>query len=662
MSYLSEITWRRGLALLVIVLLALTGGTWMTIRWATVRLVHDDARGNAHAWADFLAANVSDLKEIAAGELPSERSAAFLEAARRSHQVFRYVIFNRRGFSQFVADRRQIGSVDMSELSAQAARAVNTRQTVIDTVESDGLDAPEYFARAYVPVIVDGQAVGAVAAFVDETDQRRSYERTFLIAVVALSALTALAFGIPAIAWYRRTREKQHSDRRIRYLAHHDALTGLTNRARLIERLENTLALLPSLGTQLAVHFVDLDHFKDVNDSLGHDCGDFLLRNTAARLKSIVRVDDVVARLGGDEFVVLQAHVVSKVQAQHFADRIITTLSQPLQFGSHQLRVEVTVGIAMAPQDGNTAERVLKSADLALYTGKSAGRHCAHFFAPEMDDALRDRLALEKLLRDAAADGRFELYYQPVFEKGGARLVGYETLLRLPAPDGSLILPDRFIALAEEMRLIDKIGAWVLNEACRTAMTWPPDLTVAVNLSPAQFTSGDIVATVAGALNASGLPPGRLELEIVEKLLLDSSETTMRQLHALKELGVAIVMDDFGTGYSSLSYLWKFPFDKIKIDRSFIQHMENSGNREVETVVKTIIALGRELNMRVTVEGVETRPQADFLNSVDADQLQGFYFGEPMPASEVGAKALTDMRKAPPLIPAPASMLKAVGC
>ncbi len=661
MSYLSEITWRRGVALLVIVLVALTAGTWVTMQWTTIRLVHEDARGNARDWAYFLAANVGDLKEIAAGELPSVASTAFLEAARKSRQVFRYVIYNRRGYSQFVADRHQIGSIDMSELSVEAARAVSSRNTVIDTAESDDPDTPRYFARAYVPVIVDGEAVGAVAAFVDETDQRTLFQNTFLIAVVALSGLTALSFAIPAIAWYRRTREKQQSDRRIRYLAHHDALTGLTNRARLIERLENILALLPSFETQLAVHFIDLDHFKDVNDSLGHDCGDFLLKNVAARLRSVVRVDDVVARLGGDEFVVLQSHVTSKVQAQNFADRIIAALGQPLHFGQHELRVEVTIGIAMAPQDGNTAERVLKSADLALYSGKSAGRHCAHFFTPEMDDVLRERLSLEKLLREAAANGGFELYYQPVFEKGGTHLVGYETLLRLPAPDGSLILPERFIALAEEMRLIDRIGAWVLNEACRTAATWPPDLAVAVNLSPAQFEAGDIVETVAGALKASGLTPSRLELEIVEKLLLDSSETTMRQLHALKDLGVSIVMDDFGTGYSSLAYLWKFPFDKIKIDRSFIQHLANSGSHEVETVIKTIIALGRELHMRVTVEGVETRPQADFLDTVDADQLQGFFFGLPMPAAELASSRLGEIRKSPALLTAPENLLKAAG-
>ena len=225
------------------------------------------------------------------------------------------------------------------------------------------------------------------------------------------------------------------------------------------------------------------------------------------------------------------------------------------------------------------------------------------------------------------------------------RLIGYEALVRLPAKDGSLIPPDTFIPVAEEMHLIDKLGAWVLREACVTAMAWPKHLTVAINLSPTLFESGTITEIVASALNDSGLDPHRLELEIIETLLLGNNERTMQQLTALKGLGVSIVMDDFGTGYSSLSYLWKFPFDKIKIDRSFMQNFENSG-RDVETVVKSIIALGRELRMRVTVEGVETLNQADFLQDANADQVQGFYFGRPMPASEIGANILADFRKA----------------
>jgi EAL domain-containing protein (putative c-di-GMP-specific phosphodiesterase class I) len=245
------------------------------------------------------------------------------------------------------------------------------------------------------------------------------------------------------------------------------------------------------------------------------------------------------------------------------------------------------------------------------------------------------------------AHDRFEVHYQPVFEMNGKLLVGFEALARLPTPDGTLIPPVKFIPLAEELRLIDKIGAWVLHEACRTATSWPKNLTVAVNLSPAQFESGMIEGAVTEALKESGLEPHRLELEITEALLLNNNDATMAALRRLKAMGISIVMDDFGTGYSSLAYLWKFPFDKIKIDRSFMESFEKSG-RDVETVVRTIIALGREMNMRVTVEGVETSDQVDFLYDADADQVQGFYFGRPMPASEIGAKVLNEFRKTLP--------------
>jgi EAL domain-containing protein (putative c-di-GMP-specific phosphodiesterase class I) len=260
-----------------------------------------------------------------------------------------------------------------------------------------------------------------------------------------------------------------------------------------------------------------------------------------------------------------------------------------------------------------------------------------------MDEALRARLTLEKLLRDAVANNRFELHYQPMYEINGNKLIGFEALVRLPGPDGALIPPTTFIPIAEETRLIDRIGQWVLREACQTATTWPNDLTVAVNLSPAEFESGAIVDSVAAALKESGLNPHRLELEITETLLLGNSEKTMHDLQKLKAMGISIVMDDFGTGYSSLSYLWKFPFDKIKIDRSFMESFEKSGGN-VETVVKSIIALGREMHMRVTVEGVETLDQVDFLNKADADQVQGFYFGRPVPAAEVSSDIFADYR------------------
>ena len=431
---------------------------------------------------------------------------------------------------------------------------------------------------------------------------------------------------------------------RITHMAHHDALTDLANRTQLVNKLEDALAALPSQRTGVAVHFIDLDRFKNVNDTLGHDVGDFLLKTVAERLRDVTRAGDVVARLGGDEFVVVQTGVGGKDKVEEFAHRLISAVTAPLKLNDQIIVAMVSIGVALAPEDGTNPERILKSADLALYKAKADGRNCIRFFLPEMDAELQARTKLEKIIREAVLNGRFELHYQPLFEMTERRLIGFEALLRLPAENGTLIPPMEFIPLAEELRLIDKIGAWVLREACRTAATWPDNMTVAVNLSPAQFLAGSVSDVVADALKSTGLAPHRLELEITETLLLGDSKTTMEELQKLKAMGVAIVMDDFGTGYSSLSYLWKFPFDKIKIDRSFMQGLDGSG-RDAETVVKTIIALGRELKMRVTVEGVETAQQATFLDDADGDQAQGFFFGRPVPAAEVSASILADFQK-----------------
>jgi diguanylate cyclase (GGDEF)-like protein/PAS domain S-box-containing protein len=459
------------------------------------------------------------------------------------------------------------------------------------------------------------------------------------------------------VATFEDITEWQQAQAQISHMAHHDALTGLANRTQLVEKLEKALAILPLRGGSVAVHFIDLDRFKNVNDTLGHDGGDFLLKTVAERLRSVTRVDDLVTRLGGDEFVVVQTRVKDKDQAEDFARRLTLAVTAPMKLKEQSIIATLSVGVALAPTDGTNPERLLKSADLALYKAKADGRNCIRFFMAEMDSELQARFKLEKIIRDAVLHDRFELYYQPLFEMSERRLIGFEALIRLPAEDGTLIPPLVFIPLAEELRLIDKIGAWVLREACRAAATWPEHLTVAVNLSPAQFLARSISDIVAAALKESGLAAHRLELEITETLLLGNSEAIMAELQTLKAIGVAIVMDDFGTGYSSLSYLWRFPFDKIKIDRSFMQGFDGSG-RDVKTVVKTIIALGRELNMRVTVEGVETAAQAAFLDKADGDQAQGFFFGRPVPASEVGANILADFRKRHP---APSSATAADG-
>ncbi len=643
MAYLANISFRRAVGLFVAVLLILAAGTWFTVKVTTDHLIDTDATTSARDWANFVAANVKDLEQIANGEQPSSSSLAFFEATRKAGQVYRYLIFNREGYSQLVADHDRIALVDLSEFNTEAARAGQRGQPQVSIKTGAAADQPSHFAEAYVPVMVNGRPVAIVAAFVNETEQRSNFFYDFMVAAISLCLLTGAAFGIPAVAWYFRTLEKQQADRRIRFLAHHDPLTGLANRGRLIERLERVLAVLPSVGGQIAIHFIDLDHFKEVNDSFGHDGGDFLLNTIGQRLSVLTRMEDLVARLGGDEFVVVQTAVGKNTEAEAFSQRIASMLQEPMYFKEQEIKTNVTIGVALAPSDGHTSERLLKSADLALYSGKATGRNCIRFFTPEMDEALRARLTLEKLLRDAVANNRFELHYQPMYEINGNKLIGFEALVRLPGPDGALIPPTTFIPIAEETRLIDRIGQWVLREACQTATTWPNDLTVAVNLSPAEFESGAIVDSVAAALKESGLNPHRLELEITETLLLGNSEKTMHDLQKLKAMGISIVMDDFGTGYSSLSYLWKFPFDKIKIDRSFMESFEKSGGN-VETVVKSIIALGREMHMRVTVEGVETLDQVDFLNKADADQVQGFYFGRPVPAAEVSSDIFADYR------------------
>ena len=650
MKLLTNISLRHGIAMLVAALCFLIGGILVGTKVTTDYLLFEDATSTARNWARVLAETVTDLEQIAAGEEPTKASMALFEWAQKAGQVFRYEIYNREGYSQLVSDHG-VTQVNLSTFSPEAVRALATNGPIVDVRAGTLAGKPKFYGLAYVPVIVDNRAVAIVAAYVDETEKHDLFYRTSLIAASSLCALAALSFGLPALAWYRRTKEKQQADRRIRFLAHHDALTGLANRAQLIESLEAALAVLPLRHNGIAVHFLDLDRFKQVNDSLGHDGGDSLLKTVAERLRSVIRIEDVVARLGGDEFVVVQTGIAGKAQAEDFARRIISAVTAPMKLKDRSFNATVSVGVALAPADGTDPERLLKSADLALYKAKAEGRDCFRFFLAEMDAELQARFKLEAIIRDAVLHDRFELHYQPLFEISERRLIGFEALIRLPAEDGKLIPPLVFIPVAEDLQLIDKIGAWVLREACRTAATWPEHLTIAVNLSPAQFLAGGFSDIVAAALKEAGLAAHRLELEITETLLLGNSEAIMAELRTLKAMGVAIVMDDFGTGYSSLSYLWRFPFDKIKIDRSFMQGFDGSG-RDVKTVVKTIIALGRELNMRVTVEGVETATQAAFLDKADGDQAQGFFFGRPIPASEISANILADFRRH---MPAPSS-------
>jgi diguanylate cyclase (GGDEF)-like protein len=425
--------------------------------------------------------------------------------------------------------------------------------------------------------------------------------------------------------------ERQRSEAKIIFMAQHDALTGLPNRVLLRSRLEQQLANVRR-GENLAVLYLDLDHFKRVNDTLGHALGDALLCGVAERLKQCVRECDLVVRLGGDEFAVVQGVAEQPRGASILAQRIIDSLKEPFDIDSHQIVVGTSVGISVAPTDGVEADDLLKNADMALYRAKADGRNAFCFFEASMDLRMQERRVLELDLRKAIERQEFELYYQPILNVLSKEVTGFEALLRWQHPTRGMVPPDQFIPLAEEVGLIMPIGEWVLRQACAEATHWPDHIMVAVNLSPIQFHSKDLTATVMSAVGSAGLSPKRLELEITEAVLLHDTEIVTRALHELRALGVRIVLDDFGTGYSSLSYLQRFPFDKIKIDKNFIQ--QPASEKNYFAIVQAVISLGRQLGMTTTAEGVETQEQFERLEREGCVEVQGYYFSRPQPASE----------------------------
>jgi diguanylate cyclase (GGDEF)-like protein len=416
-------------------------------------------------------------------------------------------------------------------------------------------------------------------------------------------------------------------------MAHHDALTDLANRVLLNERLEQALGRRIHREEMVAVHHLDLDQFKAVNDTFGHPAGDKLLRIVAERLRSLVGETDTIARMGGDEFVIVQAPIADPADATMLAQLIIESMNKPFELDGHQAVIGASIGIAVGPNDGLRPDRLLRNADLALYRAKGDGRSTFRFFEPAMDLQMQTRRAMEQDLRKALPAGEFELYYQPVVNLASSEISGFEALIRWNHPKQGMIAPASFIPLAEEIGFIVPLGEWVIRQACVTAAAWPGHLNVAVNISAAQFRSPGLMQVIVGALAASGLSPTRLEIEITESVLVQNREATLSVLHQLRALGIRIAMDDFGTGYSSLTYLQCFPFDKIKIDRSFVKDItENTGSLNI---VRAVAALANGLGMTATAEGVETSEQLDRITSEGCTEMQGYLFSRPLPAAEI---------------------------
>ena len=491
-------------------------------------------------------------------------------------------------------------------------------------------------ALVLVTFIVAGR-VDAFERLVEWSEAYEEYELDELFTLAILSSIGLLVFV------FRRYGDLRHqmalrdaAERRYRHIAMHDPLTGLPNRVMFRQRLSQELARARREGTHVAVLAVGLDRFKQVNDVFGHAAGDELLSAITDRLTDVTRKMDTVARLGGDEFAVVHPGLQHPEDAAHLAGRLVQAMSEPLELSEQQIASTLSIGVAVSSASVHRADDLLRCADIALYRAKAEGRSTFRFFEADMDETLRERQRLEHDLRAAIAGDDLTLHYQPQFSVDGCTLEGFEALLRWHHATRGNVSPEDFIPLAEETGLIVGLGEWVLRRACREAAGWEGNLKVAVNLSPAQFRQEELPATVDSILRETGLPPERLELEITEGVLMSDTDTALVLLNELKALGVKISMDDFGTGYSSLSYLKRFPFDKIKIDRSFVQQLETEN--EDAAIVRAILAMGHSLGMAATAEGVETSEQMSYLHSEGCDQAQGFHLGRPMPAE--GAASL----------------------
>jgi diguanylate cyclase (GGDEF)-like protein len=563
--------------------------------------------------------------------------ANILDHAGYSHRVLRFELYDEAERLRFTSG---LSGLNLSDAPATATAGPTSETPEVALYEASVKGAsPTHFAVLTLPLQMNGEPRGTLFVYLNQTDQANVLSDYF--GIIAAITLLLLGVGIAtpvAFAWMRG-QERRQAEEQVRYLESHDALTGLANRRAFVEGLSEAMQRMTRDRTQIAVLGLDIDKFKEINDAADHAGGDQVLREIGARIKLTLRDRDLLARLSGDEFAIALVDITNLGDVMAFMNRLVDALRRPFQVGDKDLLLTTSVGIAMAPADGDKPTTILRHAAIALARAKGDGGQRMCFFEPSMDKALQRRRLVEHELRLALGRNEFDVVYQPQYDLATERQCGSEALIRWHHPVHGKIAPGHFISVAEDTGLIVPIGEWVLRRACSDAATWSEPLTVAVNLSPAQFRDGDIAETVAQVLKETKLAPSRLELEITESLLINDTEEVLSKLNRLRDLGVAIAMDDFGTGYSSLSYLARFPFSKIKIDRQFIRNMTR--DPAMRAIVKTIIALGKSLDVTITAEGVETEEQAAMLREFGCPQVQGFLYGYPG-AAEQPSKSNTE--------------------
>ena len=614
------------------------------------RISHIELEREASVAATRLKAQI--LKEpdtlfgVLEGPALTPQFAALLDKSGYGHRVLRYEFYDKDGRLAFTSG---LASLSLSDEIAELPVATSNDAPRVYHYEGSGSASPSHFAALALPLSLNTGERGTLVVYLDQSDQAGALANYFGLIAAIMLLLLSIGITTPvAIAWMR-AQERRRAEEQVHYLENHDPLTGLHNRRAFGEMLGAAMERTLREGTHIAVVFLDIDKFKEINDAAEHGGGDAVLREVGARIQSSLRDGDLIARLGADEFAIALLDITNLGDVMAFMNRLIDALRPPVYVGGKEILCTTSVGIALAPGDGDNASTILRHAAIALARAKGDGGQRMCFFEQSMDKALQRRRMVEHELRLALGREEFEVVYQPQYDLVSERQCGSEALIRWHHPVHGKIAPGHFISVAEDTGLIVPIGEWVLRRACSEAASWAEPLMVAVNLSPAQFRDGDIAETVASVLKETGLAPERLELEITENLLINDTEEVLSKLNRLRELGVAIAMDDFGTGYSSLSYLARFPFSKIKIDRHFIRNMTR--DPAMRAIVKTIVALGKSLEIAVTAEGVETQEQAAMLREFGCPQVQGFLYGYPE-AADAGARTKS---KVMPIRPARSS-------
>jgi diguanylate cyclase (GGDEF)-like protein len=610
------------------------------VQHTTAELLREDAKIMAGEWSDYLIKSVPDLAQIAAGKTPSPESMVFFEQAHKLGRVSEFSIYNAAGDLQL--NSSQLGKTQNFRSNVFTLRpglyeALTREPLFIDARRGTLSDGAIYYSDAIVPFHDRGKLAGWLEIRLDQTNR----QSIFLAASTRIAATVGLLLAIgPAIGFWYRTRQKEFAERKLLHFANHDPVTGLMNRNGWLGYLSEMLSARSADAKPSALLHIYAEGVRAANEALVPAAVDHVLTTIAERLVQLAGDSSRVARISNDSFALYLPAVEDAVEAAQRVREILSRLKEPVRYEDSNLVSHASIGIAIAPADGKDHIDLSKAAEVALGSARQSGRNNYRFFDMEVERKATAQREMESLIEDALRQGYFKLHFQPVFELRSGKLRSFEALVRLDHPEKGLISPAEFIAVAENTGIIDGIGAWCIEEACRTAANWPVDLTVAVNLSPLQFTSGSLISTVQRALSRARFPAYRLELEVTEGLLLNDDELVGEQLKILQNMGVRVVLDDFGSGYSSLNYLWRFPFAKIKIDQAFVRAIVT--NASARGVLRTIIALGRSLGLPITAEGVETEEQVNFLRKLKCDLVQGYLFSRPVPATEVAAIIMKD--------------------